>query len=193
MGMKLRKVAIWLVLLTLWGGTMLAAEAASQKVTVFVNGIKQGEGGVLMDGKTYLPLRQLATAMNAIVEWDGERNEASLHKPNVHMFVYHINKEGDKPFGAVNKGFPGNIKVFAQVDNLQTEINAIKVTIKDPSGQEKLLQSQDDKSFNDNFWFVTEESEYKFDQAGNYTIQFQMRTASDDKWHIVSEKRIHSK
>ncbi len=187
--MKFRKVAIWVLLLSLWGGTMIFANSAAQKVRVLVNSIEQEDGGLLIDGKTYLPLRQLATAMNAIVEWDASNLRATVHKPNVHMFTY----QGNTPFGIVDKGFSGKIKVFAQIDNLKADISAVKVTITDPFNKEKLIQSQNVNSKSDNFWFVTEEVDYKFEATGKYAVRFYMKASSSDEWHVVSEKMITSK
>lgn len=178
-----------LMLLSLWGGTMIFADAASQKVRVMINGSEQDEGGVLLDGKTYLPLRQIAEAVGAIVQWDDNNKRAIIYKPNVHMFTY----KGNTPFGAVDKGFQGKIKVFAQIDNLKTEVSAVKVAIEDPYGKERSIQSKDVPKSSDTFWFVTEEFDYKFDSTGDYKVRFYMRLAGSDEWVAVSEKFITSR
>lgn len=185
--MNFKKVAIWLMLLSLCGGTIIFANAAAQKVRVLINGMELDSGGIIMDGTTYLPLRQVANTMQAIVEWDNASRKATVYKPNVHMFMY----QGNSPFGVVNKGFSGKIKVFSQIDNLQTDIKSVKVTIADPSGKEKLIQSENVTSSN-NFWFVTEEFDYKFDAVGQYTVRFYMKVSDADDWVVVSEKEIPS-
>lgn len=186
--MKFRKVVILLLLLSLWGGTMLFADSLTQKVRVIINGIEQDEGGLVSDGRTYLPLRQLASSMQAIVEWDNQNKRATLYKPNVHMFLFRNNTV----FGNVTKGFQGSFKVFAQIDNLKTDIVAVKVSIFDPSGKEKVIQTGNVSPANDNFWYATEDIEYKFESSGKYPIRFFIKTKATDDWTPVSEKIISS-
>jgi len=153
-----------------------------------INGTEQDEGGVLLEGKTYLPLRQIAEAMGAIVRWDDNNKRAILYKPNVHMFLYN----GSQPFGGVNKGYQGKIKVFSQIDNVKTDLASVKVTIEDPSGKERFIQSENVTNNNDSFWFITDEFDYKFDATGKYKVRFYMRLSNSEDWVVVSEKLITS-
>ncbi|WP_168122006.1 stalk domain-containing protein [Paenibacillus sp. HB172176] len=187
--MKFKKIAVILVLLSVWGGSMIFADAAAQKVRVMLNGVEQSGSGAMLEGKTYLPLRQLATALGAIVEWDDASKTAIVYKPNVHMFVY----DDSKPFGVVNKGYSAKkLKVFSQIDNLKTDISSVKVTITDPYGSEQVIQTKSITENKDNFWFITEEMDYKFDSTGIYTIQFYMQSSDTKEWNVVSEKQISS-
>lgn len=187
--MKFRKVAIWLMLLSLWGGSMIFANTTSQKVRVIVNGSEVSEGGVLLEARTYLPLRQMAETLGAMLDWDNSAKKAIISKPNVHMFMYN----GNSPFGAVDRGYQGKIKVFAQIDNVTTDISAVKITISDPSGKERLVESKTVDTSADNFWFITQEFDYKFDTTGKYTVKFHMKQSSTDEWFVVSEKLITSR
>ncbi|MDF2835074.1 MAG: hypothetical protein K0Q63_714 [Paenibacillus sp.] len=187
--MRFRKIAIMAMLLSLWGGTMIFADAVSQKVRVVINGIEQDEGGVLQDGKTYLPLRQVAEALGAVVRWDDDNKRAVIYKPNVHMFLYN---DKNSTFGGVNKGYQGKIKVFSQIDNVKTDLSAVKVTIEDPFGKERFIQSENVTNNNDSFWFVTDEFDYKFDATGKYKIRFYMKLSGSEEWVSVSEKLVSS-
>src|SRR5690606_22896551 len=114
--MKLRKILILIVLLSIWSSTMAFASSAGQKIKVYVNGSNLGEIGMMVDNTTYLPLRRLGNSLKAIIDWDSSKKSALIYQPNVHMFVYN-NKDGsESTFGEVKKGFNGKIKVFAQVD-----------------------------------------------------------------------------
>ncbi|OBZ16732.1 MULTISPECIES: stalk domain-containing protein [Bacillales] len=186
--MKLRKVAILLLLLSLWGGTMLFADSATQKVRVIINGNEQDDGGLVADSKTYLPLRQLATSMQAIVEWDNQSKRATVYKPNVHMFLF----QNNAVFGNVSKGYQAKFKVFAQIDNLKTDIVAVKVSIFDPYGKEKVIQTESVSTSKDNFWYATDEIDYKFEASGKYPIRFFLKLKGSDEWTPVSEKLISS-
>lgn len=187
--MKFKKVAVLLLVLSLWGSTIMFANAASQQVRVIINGIDQDDGGLIEDGRTYLPVRQLATSLQALVEWDNYTKTASVYKPNVHMFLFQDNKV----FGNVEKGYQGSFKVFAQIDNLKTDIAAVKISIYDPAGREKVIQSKTVSSTNDNFWFITDYIDYKFESSGKYAIRFSLKAKVSDEWTVVSEKLISSR
>lgn len=187
--MRFRKIAIMLTLLSLWGGTMIFADAASQKVRVVINSIEQDEGGLLLDGKTYLPLRQVAEALGAVVRWDDDNKRAVIYKPNVHMFLYN---EKNSTFGGVDKGYQGKIKVFSQIDNVKTELSAVKITIEDPYGKERFIQSESIKKYNDSFWFVTDPFDYKFEASGKYKVRFYIQLSGSEEWVPVSEKLVTS-
>ncbi|XEC96921.1 stalk domain-containing protein [Paenibacillus tarimensis] len=186
--MKFRKIIILLFIMSLWGGTMLFANSATQKVRVVINGLENDETGILSEGKTYLPLRQIVSSLQAIVVWDDGNKRASIFKPNVHMFLF----QDQKIFGNVNKGKKYTFNVFSQIDNLKTEISAVKVAIVDPSGKEEMIQSENIPEQKDNFWFATKEIRYGFDFSGKYTVRFYMKPSGSEEWVLVSEKTITS-
>lgn len=183
--MKFKKLVVLTLALSLWGGTVLFADSAAQKVRVFVNGIESKESGLLAEGSTYLPLREIASSLQALVVWDDSAKRASIYKPNVHMFLF----KDQKAFGNVMQG-KVTFSVFSQIDNLQTDIHAVKVVIADPSGDEKLIQSQTVNKPVDNFWFRTEDFRYSFDSAGKYSVRFYMKQTATSDWTLVSEKTI---
>jgi len=187
MSMK-KKITVAVLLLSVWGGSMIFANTATSKVNVIFNGSELSEEGALIDGKTFLPLRQLANSFQALIEWDANKKAAVIHKPNVHMFVF----QGKTSFGIVDRG-SYKFNVFSQIDNLKTDIAAIKVSIFDSKGKERVIQTETVNQKNDNFWFVTEEIDYRFETSGKYTIKFFMKMSSNDDWTAVSEKVITSR
>ncbi|AZN40584.1 stalk domain-containing protein [Paenibacillus albus] len=186
--MKFRKLLLLTLVLSLWGGTMLFADATSQRVRVILNGSELDDSGIFTDGKSYLSIRQIANNLQSIVLWDDSSKKVTIYKPNVHMFLF----QDTKIFGNVNKGDKLSFKVFAQIDDLKTEISAVKVTIANPSGNESLIQSNNVSIDKDNFWYRTDDYDYKFDSTGKYTINFYMKVAGMDDWKLVSEKTITS-
>jgi len=58
-------------------GATYATGAGGQFVKVFVNG-KQVQSGQIIDGSTMLPLRAIAEALGAQVEWDGSTRTAKI-------------------------------------------------------------------------------------------------------------------
>lgn len=189
MSMK-KKVAVAVLLLSVWGGSMIFANTAANKVSVIFNGSELDDDGALIEGKTYLPLRQLANSFQALIEWDSNKKAAIIYKPNVHMFVFQ--GKSSNSFGIVDRG-SYKFHVFSQIDNLKTGIEAIKVSIFDPKGKERIIQTESVNQKNDNFWFVTEEIDYRFETAGKYTIKFFMKMSANDDWTAVSEKVITSR
>ncbi|CAH1210080.1 hypothetical protein PAECIP111893_03134 [Paenibacillus plantiphilus] len=186
--MKFRKLLILLLVMSLWGGTMLFADAAVQKVRVIVNGSELDDAGLFTEGKTYLPIRQIAATMQAFISWDESAKKVTVHKPNVHMFLFQDNTI----FGNVTKGNRITFKVFAQIDNLLTDVSAVKVSIVDPDGKEEVIQSEKVNK-NDNFWYRTDDFTYTFSSAGKYTIRFYMKVNASDDWKQISEKTVTAK
>jgi hypothetical protein len=187
--MKFRKLLVLLLVMSLWGGTMIFADAAAQKVRVLVNGSELDDTGLFIDGKTYLPVRQLANTLQSLIVWDEGSRKVTVYKPNVHMFLF---RDGNI-FGNVTKGSKITFKVFSQIDNLLVDLSAVKVSITDPEGNEKIIQYKNETIQKDNFWFVTEDFTYLFDTSGKYAIRFYMKTTSGDDWRMVSEKTITAK
>lgn len=191
--MRIRKLLLLTVVLTLLGGTTIFADTVSQKVKIIFNKQEQDDGGALIDGKAYVPAREVADMAQAFVSWDDDEKKLTISKPNVHMFLM----DGNKPFGSVSKG-KGSFQVFAQIDNLQTSISSFKVTIADPYGDETYIdgRSSKDDGFpagKDNFWFTSAEKSYEFKYSGKYTIRFWMKSADNSPMQVVSEKTIISK
>lgn len=58
---------------------MGAVSYAQQAVSVRVNGTALSEEGVLIDGKTYVPLRAVGEALGADVAWDNEKKVADVN------------------------------------------------------------------------------------------------------------------
>jgi hypothetical protein len=187
--MKVKKLLVLVMLLSLWGGTMMFADTVSQKVRIIVNGSELKENAVLMEGNTYLPLRQIADTLQSLIIWDETNKKVTLNKPNVHMVTF---IENVKIFGNVKKGDELNFDVLAQVDSLTAGISGIKISIFDPYGREKIIQEESVSSKRENFWFRTEKINYSFDSTGNYAIRMYMKPSGSESWSIVSEKLIFS-
>lgn len=190
--MKVKKAMLFICIVMIWCSTIVFANASSSKIKVLVNGEGLGDIGALIDNTTYLPLRKIGESLNAIVEWDAGSKAALIYKPNVHMFVYNSSNGSETTFGEVSKGFNGKFKVFAQVDNVSFKLNAVRFTITDPAGKETVIQRIAVDKNRDNYWFVTDETSYRFSSTGKYTIRCYMQTEFSEDWIITSEKLITS-
>ena len=190
--MKNKKIFILLSIVMIWSATVALANASSSKIKVIINHTNLGEIGETIDNSTYLPLRKIGESLHAIVDWNSNTKTATIYSPNVHMFIYTSSNGEETTFGEVKKGFSGKIKVFAQVDNVDLKLNSTKFTIVDPNGKETLIQEIKVEKDRDNYWFVTEETSYRFSLSGKYTIRCYMKPVNSDEWTVTSEKLITS-
>ncbi|MBP1999301.1 hypothetical protein J2Z69_000320 [Paenibacillus shirakamiensis] len=179
--MKWKKVAVLVLTFSLLGGTMMFADGAMQKVRLILNGKEVEDGGVMIDGKTYVPVREL----NGLINYDDSSKKVTYNLPNVSMFLF----KGDTPFGIVNTG-KLKFKVFCQIDSLKADISSVKVAIKAPDGSIKSIQSQDITNQKDNFWFITNDYTYEFKTSGKYSIGFYMKQGKNADYVLVSEKVV---
>lgn len=182
-----KKMILISLLICLWGGTMIYAATEFQKISVAVNGTASEEKGLIVDGTTYLPVRDTANPQKSIIQWDESGKKLNIFKPNVHLVL--LNDQ--KMFGNVDKNKQQTFYVLVQVDNLKTEISDIKVTIADPSNKEETIHNQSLKKKED-FWFVSKEHQYNFG-VGAYTVRCYMKTGSSNEWFLMSEKQITAK
>lgn len=192
--MNIRKLLPLTVALMIASSTVIFADTVSQKVRIIFNKQTIDESGIMVDGKAYISVRSVGDIIQGLVSWDDNDKKVVIAKPNVHMFTM----AGSKPFGSVQKDQKVNFIVFAQIDNLQTDISAFKVTIADPYGSETYIDglTSKDKDFptKDNFWFTTSSSfSYEFKSSGKYTIRFWMQPAGSSSMQVVSEKTIISR
>ena len=179
--MRWKKIALCVIVFSLMGSSLLFADAVTQKIRVWSNGKEMVDGGYLIDGKAYIPVREAG----GVVTWD-DSGKVKILKPNVHIFLF----KGDTVFGNVNVG-KLKFKVFSQVDNLTDDISAVKVAITDPSGNVKDIQSQElEGSRKDNFWFPTSEFTYEFKDSGKYRVGFYIKADKNADYVLVSEKVI---
>ncbi|WP_276355879.1 stalk domain-containing protein [Cohnella caldifontis] len=188
--MKIRKVLISAVVLTLLFGTAAFAESITQDIKVIVNKKGADDNGVLIDNRAYLAVGTLAKTLQAFVTWDNGEKKVTINKPNVHMFTMIDNQA----FIGVPKG-KYKFRVHAQVDSLTTDIASLKFTISDPYGEETLIEARyaGDENFpteKEDFILNTKDISYNFSSAGRYTVRFWMKPTGDAPIQVVSEKSI---
>lgn len=150
---------------------------------------------LIVDGKTVLPLRAVSDALQALVKWDNSNKTAYLYKPNVHMFfTTEVRKDSAiVPFGVVERGKEADFIVFAQVDNLKTSINSVRVSVESPSGKSVITPVVKSISESkESFWLKVPLYGVSFNEAGTYVVKFAMKQDGANDYSIVSEKQIQS-
>jgi len=192
MRMRFKKVLVSVILLSLWGGSMIFADTVSQKIKVTVNGSALNDSGIVVDGSTFLPIRQLADTFNAFITW-GDNKQVNINKPNIHMMTMSVSTNGVYPFQAVEKGSTVTFYVLVHGDSLNTSISAAKMEIVDPAGSVKEIYYESEPENLSVFQLRTKEQKYKFGSEGEYKVRMYMKPAGGNEWTLVSEKLIFSK
>ncbi|MDO3409335.1 copper amine oxidase [Saccharibacillus sp. CPCC 101409] len=180
--MRWKRIAACTLALSLLSGSAVFAESAIQKIKVMINGTTVSGGGYLIDGTTYVPVREF----DGLAEYSDSSKTVSFTKPNVDIFLF----KGDTVFGNVNVG-KLKFYIFSQVDSLNTSISSVKVSIRNPSGDVKDIQSQDLSSSKDNFWFKTYDFTYDFSKAGKYYVEFYIKK-DNGSYSMVAQKAINA-
>ncbi|MGZ9587053.1 stalk domain-containing protein [Paenibacillus marinisediminis] len=191
--MKCRRIATLALLVTIIGGSFLSAapvagaESSVDKVEVKINGHSVPEGGLVVDGRTYMSVRQLQDSLRAFVYWDADNKRLYLTKPNVNMLLFR-----DKTiFGKVEAGSKVSFSVFTQVDSLKTEVDSIRLTITDPNGKTSKIQESPLTISQDNFWFRSDDYKYEFKHKGDYKIQCFLRQKNGE-YALMSEMTVEA-
>lgn len=183
--MKLRKVAVLTLALSLMGGSVIFADSITQKARVTVNGQEVSDGAVVIDGKTYISASQAGDSLGAIVDWDADTKKLTITKPDVNILPF----AGKVVFGGVKRG-EFKFNVICTVDNLKIDADAVKVSIIDPSGKVKDIQELELKERKENFVFQTPEISYDFKTAGSYTIAFYVKPTNSSSYTQIAKKEI---
>ncbi|WP_409341174.1 stalk domain-containing protein [Paenibacillus sp. MBLB4367] len=181
---------------TVFADSMWGTYNGYEKAKVYVNDSELKEGSVpaiVMNGSTLLPLRQVANSLDAIVKWDNDKKTASIYKPNVHMFIAEEvgkNYSLKNPFSIVDYGITRSFDVFAQIDNLKTSANRVKITIVSPGGETVGTVEDALSGSAESFWY-TAHYKIKFAEKGNYAVKFAI-IDGDGNESVVSQKSILS-
>lgn len=188
--MKIHRLIILTLALSVICGGGLYADSIAQQLRVWFNKQEMDNAGLFIDDKAYLSVESVSDKLNMMSTWDPTRKTMAIYTPNVHMFTMH----DSLPFGTVRKE---KVKffVFSQIDNLNTEISAFRVTITDPYGDDTILdgRSSEDEEFPkglDSFSFKSKEVSYDFKHSGKYIVRFWMKPAGETLMQVVSQKII---
>ncbi|MBR2569121.1 MAG: hypothetical protein IKE34_08030, partial [Paenibacillus sp.] len=85
--MKCKKIAALVLLGSIIGGTYVSsipqahAQSGSERIEVQVNGSSVSDAGVIIDGKTYLSVRELQDTIQGFIYWDAANKKLYIDKP----------------------------------------------------------------------------------------------------------------
>lgn len=202
--MKWQKLLLPLcVLFVIGAGTVWADDVyewyKAKEVRITINGEELSSKGLLVedengDSTTMLPLRDIADALQAMVKWDEASQTVHLYKPNVHIFLSTMNKDGSfGTFGRVYYKEKHNFIIFSQIDSLEADVSALKFEILDPNGNRVYEHEQTLDVKNENtIWVKSPNISLEFMHLGEYKVKLFMKPEGDDAYHLVSEKVFQS-
>lgn len=185
--------------------TVLAADTLNwyrgKSVKVVVNDKELETPGLLisannspLDNTTVLPVRELAGTLQALVNWDSKTQTVTIHKPNVHITLLEVHKDGSLTFfGQVAHKLKPKFHIFTQIDNITTNVHSFQVKIIDPNDKPVHEFEVELKEQRDSIWHGSELIELEFKELGGYTVQVYMKANEKDEYSLVSEKVIQSK
>lgn len=190
-----RRIAALALLGTIMSGTFATVQVSAQeaesaatvgeKVQVVVNGSTIQDGGLMVDGRAFLSVRQLSDALQAFVTWDEANKKVIIEKPNVDILL----SKDNTAFGKVQTG-KASFSIFAQVDNFPSSLEAVKLTITDPKGNATLIQQFNvEEKKDDPLWLRTDEFKYDFKSKGDYLISCYLKQ-KDGEFVLVSQKKL---
>lgn len=186
--MKLRKSILLVAVLSLAFATGVYAN--SKGFTIEFNR-KAVKDTIQADGEFYFNVSSMANSMQYLYAVDKNAKQVSIFKPNVHLLT--LNPVTNEAFNVVSKGRT-KFLVFAQVDNLNADISALKITIVDPYKEETVVDSRtsSDPEFPSRSEFnTTTEVTYDFNSgAGTYTLKYWMQLRGESSMQVVAEKAI---
>ncbi|MGG4394121.1 stalk domain-containing protein [Paenibacillus thiaminolyticus] len=190
-----RRIAALALLGTILSGTFATVQVSAQeaesaatigeKVQVVVNGSTIQDGGLMVDGRAFLSVRQLSDALQAFVTWDEANKKVIIEKPNVDILL----SKDNTAFGKVQTG-KASFSIFAQVDNFPSSLEAVKLTITDPKGNATLIhQFSVEEKKDDPLWLRKDEFKYDFKSKGDYLISCYLKQ-KDGEFVLVSQKKL---
>lgn len=197
--MKIKRLIILVIVLTLLGAVSIYASDLSKyyrgkSVDLYVNGEKENTQAMLLEidneGKAMIPLRAVATTLNAMVDWVSEKQTAYIYKPNVHVLLSTMNRDGSfGTFGKVTQGKRYSFVILTQIDSLETDISGLKFNIIDPTG--KVIydyEKEITESIGSTYWTRTKEITHEFKEKGDYKVEVFMKLDQNSSYDLVSEK-----
>ena len=144
-----RKIALALVLVLISSCTVYAAAVNGNFVglpivKVKINGetLSSDVPGVVLQGRTVLPVRAIAEGLGAIVSWDAATMTASIVKPSVSMvFVEDIVVENDGTWTLINSGCSNyslgrdqQAYIYFTVGPMTKQLYTYRILVKDTAG-----------------------------------------------------------
>lgn len=185
-----RKIILILAVALMSTGIVFAASvngsfAGLPIVNVKVNGetVKSDVPGVVLQGKTLLPVRAVVESLNAAVSWDQTTMTASIVKPEINMvFVEDIIQESDGTMTLKNPGLNfdtvGKDKwedIYFEIGPMDKQLYSYRIILLDPEGKE-VSASETIENVVDDQGLMGEiyMDNLTFEKVGAYTFSFQI-------------------
>ncbi|HEX7056006.1 MAG TPA: stalk domain-containing protein [Bacilli bacterium] len=200
--MKLKRLLVLIVVITVIGGISVFADDGfdtfkGKTVKIFVNDREASSNGLLVADKNGLtksmvPVRDIADALQALVEYDEATQSINVYKPNVQMSVMYMAKDSVQFLGDVTRGQKLTMYILTWIDSVKTNLSALKVTVEDPYGGEIFSDVKEvNEQSDDHFWWGSKKMPVEFKYSGPYVVKLYMKDSNSD-YTLVSQRIIKS-
>lgn len=199
--MKAKKLLALTLVMVMFGTTAafaddVAAWYKAKTVKVKVNGEMLKTDGLLVNvgdaSKTYLPLRDIANTLQAVVKWE-DGKPVEIYKPNVHISFLTQRKDYLGLFGKVHPTKEKyNFRVQVDIDSMLTDLYGLKVEIVDPYGNVVVEEERKISASTSDVMWVQVPVTMQVDYTGKYMVKVYMKTEEKGEYFIVSEKALLS-
>ena len=164
------------------------------KVNVNDKAVSSDVPGVVMKGRTLLPVRAVAESLGGLVSWDAATMTANIEKPeSTLMFVDDVieNEDGTwdliNPYGVTDKGIL-DLVVYYEITPTSVSDVDMKLVVKDMGGNsitEATEHFKSDETGSRGYMYF-ENLECK--TAGEYTVELQMK--HEGKYQTINTKTL---
>lgn len=167
-------------------------------VNVNLNGAKVTSDvpAVVLDGRTLLPTRAIAEALNCVVLWDAPTMTANIIKPTVNMiYILDYTVESDDSWNLINVGgfdIIGKDKManfYVEVGSMDRQVCEFRTVAYDPKGNVIGTSVPDSAVIDNNGLMIIDSIEnLTFSIPGNYTFRFQIKY--NGEYQSVGETKV---
>lgn len=197
-------VALSVACILLLGSVVIAASINGDFegfpiVNVNINGqpVESDVPAINFYGRTMLPVRAIAEALNSIVTWDSETWTANIVKPQVSMLFLSDLVDNDQdgyeewlyhPFGYLEVGL-NSFSTFTDVGEIEKGTYSVRVIIVDP--EENTVSNSGEKSIEVSgvgFYHVYRFENLQLSKAGIYKVRFQLKQG--ESFVTIFEKNL---
>lgn len=203
--MKLNRVLLLIMVFVIAAaGTAFGYSAyeylRAKKMDVSVNGEAiAGSGYLAQINRKDVAMADVQSLLNATggyMRVDEKTGKMDIFNPNVQLVLMwsESRAKGLVYSHTVRKDQPLNVRLTATVDSVFDDIEFVRFSILDPSGEE-VLQVEDDKSvktLKENTTHIRNDFLFTFDKKGTYTVEFSVKPKGSDQFYRVGQTKIES-
>lgn len=183
------------LLILILGASAFAAGGNFVRILIGGKEVLQPDDAFIVDGRTVAPIRPVAEALGAEVQWDGETRTVSILKDQITDEKWNYDMRVSLLEKALSPGGPEEA-IVKWAEGVQTRNGALEFAVMSPELREQKLEHFKSCGWvtgTSSPWIesyeVAEQSE-TLDGVWKYKVEFVLKTSTGDAGSIVSEVLI---